>query len=409
MTHSMRATVRPASAIQQRLWQHAQRHPDDAAYNETLELCIPGPVDEPRLRQCLAALTARHAALRTVFAVQDEALWQHIEPTLGVPVLVEDVSRLASGERVPAARRIAQALARVPFDLARTPLLRVLLVRLADDAHRLYLTLHHAICDARSRFNLALELAILYDARTRGLSPVLPPLPVQYADVASSHATPPLGAPLAPSAGARQPVRIPATLADAARALAAAERTTVGTVLLAAWHTLLYQHGWDDATTATVASPRIGRGHAHVVGPMFDVLPIATRPGDALSFSDLLADTRDALGHAADDETTPLDPAAPTAGFLMIPAAPRLAGKFSVDLLAISNGGAKHDLQLVMQDDAEGGFSGYIEYRTAAPVAPDVPRLAHKFAPLLALLADEPRPFHVTDHFPAPQPAAHVA
>ena len=64
-------------------------------------------------------------------------------------------------------------------------------------------------------------------------------------------------------------------LADAARMLAAAERTTVGTVLLAAWHTLLHQQGWDHATTATIASPRIGRGHAHVVGPMFDILPLA--------------------------------------------------------------------------------------------------------------------------------------
>jgi hypothetical protein len=85
MTLRMRPTVRPASAIQQRLWHHAQRHPGDAAYNETLELCIPGPVDEPRLRECLAALTARHAALRTVFAWQDDALWQRIEPTLERP------------------------------------------------------------------------------------------------------------------------------------------------------------------------------------------------------------------------------------------------------------------------------------------------------------------------------------
>lgn len=398
MTLSMRPTVRPASAIQQRLWHHAQRHPADPAFNETLELTIPGPVEESRLRQCLARLTIRHAALRTVFAWQDDALVQQIEPALGVPLHTEDVSLHPQSERVTTARRLAQAFARVPFDLGRTPLLRVLLVRVADDHHRLYLTLHHAICDARSRFNLAHELAILYDASTRGLSPVLPPLPVQYTDIAGTRATPPLAAPTTPSAGARQPVRIPATLADAARALAAAERTTVGTVLLAAWHTLLYQHGWDHATTATIASPRIGRGHAHVVGPMFDVLPIVTRPGDVLSFHDLLADTRDALAQA-DDAATPADPEVPTAGFLLIPAAPRLAGKFTVDLLAVANGGAKHDLQLILQDDTTGGFSGFIEHRLASEAALDVPRLAAQFAPLLSRLADEPRPFVVSDRF----------
>lgn len=406
MTLCMRSTVRPASAIQLRLWQHAQRHPTDPSYNETLELCMPGHVDETRLRQCLTALTARHAALRTVFVWQDDALWQHIEPALGVPLTAEDVSALPTGERVPAARRLALALARVPFDLGRTPLVRVLLVRTAADAHRLYITLHHAICDARSRYNLAHELAIFYDARTRGLSPVLPPLPVQYTDIVDLHPAPPLGAPSTPSAGARQPVRIPPTLADAARALAAAERTTVGTVLLAAWHTLLYQYGWDDATTATIASPRIGRGHAHVVGPMFDVVPVATRPGDVLSFSDLLTDTRAALVQTGDDAER--DPSTPTAGFHLIPAAPRLAGKFSVDLLAVSNGGAKHDLQLVLQDDAEGGFSGHIEYRTAAHAADTVTRMATGLAPLLSRLADEPRPFILTDRFPAQPPAAHA-
>lgn len=397
MTNRTRPTLRPASAIQHRLWQHARRHPSDPSYNETLELCIPDPVDEPRLRQCLADLTDRHAALRTVFAWHNDALWQHIEPTLGAPLVVEDVSPLAPADRVAGARRIAQALARVPFDLGRTPLLRVLLVRLDPGAHRLYITLHHAICDARSRFNLALEFAILYDARTRGLSPILPPLPVQYADIAPLHSAPPLGSPAAPSAGARQPVHISPLLADAARALAAAERTTVGTVLLAAWHTLLYQHGWDDKLAATIASPRIGRGHAHVVGPMFDVLPVATRPGDALSFTDLIADTRAAISD--DDDAVVVDTDAPTAGFLMIPATPRLAARFTVDLLAISNGGAKHDLQLVMQDDVEGGFSGFIEYRSAARSADEVARMAAQFAPLLTLLADEPRPFVVNDHF----------
>lgn len=392
MTLSVRPTVRPASAIQLRLWHHAQRHPTDPAYNETLELNIPGPVDESRLRQCLAQLTIRHAALRTVLVWKDDALWQHVEPALGVPLHIEDVTGAAPDERFPAARRLAHALARVPFDLGRTPLLRVLLVRLADNHHRLYITLHQAICDARSRFNLAHELAILYDARTRGLTPVLPPLPVQYADIATDHVTPPLAAPAEPSLAARQPVRIPAVLADAARALAAAERTTVGTVLLAAWHTLLYQRGWDHATTATIASPRIGRGHAHVVGPMFDVLPLATHPGEALSFSDLLVETRAALAHNGDN-ATPIDPATPTAGFLMIPAAPRLAGKFTVDLLGVPNGGSKHDLQLVLQDDPSGGFSGFIEHRLAFESSFEVARMAAQFVPLLARLTDEPRPY----------------
>jgi hypothetical protein len=389
MTHRYRPRDTPASAVQHCMWQHSQRHPDDPAYHVTLELVVSGPVELSRLRVCLGELTARHAALRTTFHWRDDALWQRALPEHFAPIQQEDVEFLLPAERVPAARRLAQALARVPFDLGRSPPLRALLVRLGDESYRFYLTLHHAICDARSQYNLAAELAILYDARTRDLVPVLPPLPVQYADLALQHAdVPPLADGDVGSPARRQPICIHPTLADGVRAIAASERTTAGTVLLAAWRDLLRRRGHAElVVVATVASPRAGHGHAHVVGPMFDLVPLTRSPATD-SFAAVIADTR--AGLTRDIDPLEIDATAPTAGFAMIPAAPRLAGRFAVDLLAVGNGAARHDLQLVLHDDAAGGLTGFIEHRTASHRPDAAADLADRLTRALTALVEDP-------------------
>ncbi|MEM6456620.1 MAG: amino acid adenylation domain-containing protein, partial [Acidobacteriota bacterium] len=73
------------------------------------------------------------------------------------------------------------------FDLARGPLLRSRLLRLEPQRHVLLLNQHHAVSDGWSIGVLLRELSAHYEAFRGGRrpsTPVLPPLPVQVADVA---------------------------------------------------------------------------------------------------------------------------------------------------------------------------------------------------------------------------------
>ncbi len=82
------------------------------------------------------------------------------------------------------ARRLATTEARRTFDLTQGPLVRAVLLHLAEDDHAALFTLHHIVSDGWSTALLIDELTALYAAFTAGLPSPLPPLPIQYGDFA---------------------------------------------------------------------------------------------------------------------------------------------------------------------------------------------------------------------------------
>ena len=71
-----------------------------------------------------------------------------------------------------------------PFDLARGPLLRGRVIKLAEQEHLLMLNMHHIISDGWSLGILTQELGEILEALQQGRSPELKPLPIQYVDYA---------------------------------------------------------------------------------------------------------------------------------------------------------------------------------------------------------------------------------
>jgi amino acid adenylation domain-containing protein len=411
-----------ASAVQLALWLHAQRYPKDAAYQETLTLVIPSPVDAALLEPCLADVALRHESLRTGFVWRspEGALFRRVEPpgiASPVPLTVEDLRALPPSRRAIEAQRLAEAQARAPFDLASPPLLRALLVRLGEQDHRLYIAVHHAVCDAHSLHNLAVELSALYEARSRGEQPRLPPLPLSLAWPGAAAPESDAGEPLAastrpspvpivpadlpriadaPRDGARHPVRVPPSLAGSLRAACRARGATLFMGLLAAWHALLYRYsGSDETCVGTVSAQRARSDLAPLIGPLFAILPIAARPRGDQPFTALLTEVRAALLAGLDAGPRSLEPEPALSGQFetglgMLPPPPRLAGGWQADLLQVGSGAAKHDLLLLFQDDGAGGLSGFIEYRSALYRADTVARLAEHFVRLLASIAAGP-------------------
>ncbi len=179
-----RGGILPLSFAQQRLWFLDQLEGRSAAYNIPAAFRLRGPLDGEALGRAFEEMKRRHETLRTRFERAGGQPRQVIEPTAGWTLTAEDLSGLAEGEREQAAQRRATQTARQPFDLGRGPLLRAVLLRLADRDHVLVLAMHHIVSDAWSVERLVRELATLYEAFSRGRPSPLPELRVQYADFA---------------------------------------------------------------------------------------------------------------------------------------------------------------------------------------------------------------------------------
>ncbi|HEU0055201.1 MAG TPA: amino acid adenylation domain-containing protein, partial [Longimicrobium sp.] len=179
-----RSAPLPLSFAQQRLWFIDRLEGAGEAYHISLRQRLRGELDVAALRRALDQILARHEALRTTF-VEVEG-----EPAQRIALAEESSFQLTEhdlrGAADPGAelRQLMAEEAGAPFDLARGPLIRGRLVRLASDDHVLLITMHHIVSDGWSMGVFTRELSALYAAFSRGEDNPLPPLPIQYADYA---------------------------------------------------------------------------------------------------------------------------------------------------------------------------------------------------------------------------------
>ncbi len=187
------------SFSQERLWFLDRLEPGSPAYNIPLALRLEGDLGPAALAAALAAVVARHEALRTTFGEgEDGAPVQRIGPPPPVRLPVVDLSGLPAGARSRRCAALAAAEAARPFDLATGPLLRIFLVRSAPAEHSLVVNLHHVVADGWSLGILVRELAAFYPARA---APERPPCRSCRSSTPTSRAGSGAGRPAAPSTG----------------------------------------------------------------------------------------------------------------------------------------------------------------------------------------------------------------
>jgi len=170
----------PLSFAQERVWFFHQLEPDSAGYNVAVAVVLNGELDIDHLNAAFNLVIARHENLRTLFPSHDGQGQQLILDRLDFKLEHIDLSH--DEERDRKAKKICQADAESPFDLARGPLIRGKVIRLAEREHILMLNLHHIICDGWSMGILTRELGLILEAFREGRKPALPPLPIQYVD-----------------------------------------------------------------------------------------------------------------------------------------------------------------------------------------------------------------------------------
>jgi amino acid adenylation domain-containing protein len=174
-----RDTQLPLSFAQARLWFLYQLEGATGTYNMTGALSLSGSLQVEALKQALGAIIQRHESLRTSFPTVDGVPVQVIDPKPIWELLIVNLE----GKEAEA-EKLAQAEAQTPFDLTKSPLLRVTLLKLQPEKHILLINMHHIISDGWSIGVFIRELSHLYGAFVAGEKPTLADLPIQYADFA---------------------------------------------------------------------------------------------------------------------------------------------------------------------------------------------------------------------------------
>ena len=317
------------SFAQEQFWLVDQLTPGSSAYNFSWPMRLEGRLDSDALGKAVAELVRRHEALRTRFIATDGQPMQIVEKTGTAALELVDLA----GEPDPqeSARRLIEEQTATPFDLARGPLLRVVLMRLGEQDHTLLIVVHHVVFDGVSKVVLYRELGECYDAFAAGREPSPAELSIQYADYAEwqrsqldperlerelAHWREQLeGAPTAlelptdrprPAVsslrGARHRQPLSSDLRGALDALARGEGATFFMAVLAAFEVLLYRYtGQEDLLVGTPVDTRTARELAPVIGPFINTVVVRGELSGSAGFRELLRGvqqrTVDALEH----------------------------------------------------------------------------------------------------------------
>lgn len=430
------------SFAQQRLWFLAQMEGTrvSEAYHIPGAFRLEGTLDPAALAAALDRIVARHEALRTTFGEHDGVAVQVIAPPdIGLALQTHDLSGIDDPQAREA--RLRQHLAqqaRAPFDLARGPLMRAGLFRLAPQEHVLFLCLHHIVFDGWSMGVLLHELSALYAAlRETGADAhdPLPPLPIQYPDYAQwqrrwiggerqrhqadywrqalagvpSVIALPTDRPRPPRqdyAGAHCPVVLDAALSRRLGALSQRHGVTLYMTLMAAWATLLSRlSGQHDIV---IGSPTAGRTRSeteHLIGFFVNTLAMRYQLAPGQTVAGLLAHSRQQVLAAQQHADLPfeqiVDLVQPPRSLAHAPIFQVLfawqnvpPGRLALPALTASplrgpgSVSAKFDLTLTLQE-ADGRIVGTLEYATALYDGATIERYIDHWRTLLEAMADD--------------------
>ncbi|MEZ5210150.1 MAG: non-ribosomal peptide synthase/polyketide synthase [Gordonia sp. (in: high G+C Gram-positive bacteria)] len=428
----------PLSFAQQRMWFINRFDASSSAYNLPIVVRLSGPLDLEALRAAFADLVERHEILRTTFPLVD-----------GEPVQVVTPAARADLDWALAQTReeFEEAVTR-GFVLADEFGLRVRVWQAAPGEHVVGAVLHHIAADGESLRVFLTELVTAYVARAEGREPMLPALPVQFADYAlwqhrvlGSPADPesvvgkqlaywteqlaglpdvlelPSDRPRPPVAsgrGAQAAFEIAPELADAVTALAATSGTTPFMVLHAALAVLLARLSNGD--DIAIGTPVAGRGHAEIdglIGMFVNTLVLRTAVHAEESFDQLLGRVRDvdlaAFSHGVTPFEAVVDAVHPNRSEAFAPlvqtwlsvrqsggesasAAPPEIGELRVELVTNENQPVQVDLVIdVTVGPAGESWHGIARYATDLFDRATVERMTTWLTELLAALVAAPQ------------------
>ena len=296
----------PLTPTQRGMLFHTLYAPQSGVYFQQEGFRLRGAFDLAAFRRAWERVLERHPVLRTAI------VWEGIDEPVQVvfrqvrlPLEQHDWRATPPAEQRARLERFMEADRERGFDPLVAPLMRLALIRLADDAHEFIWSRHHLLLDGWSVSLVLKEVFVCYAAFRQGREPPLEqPRPyrnylawLQQQDVARAEAfwratlagfrvPTPLGvdrAPVRPPGQERygdQWSHLPAELTAALHTLARAQRLTMNTLFQGAWALMLNRYsGEQDVVFGATGSgrPTTISGVETIAGLLINTLPVRVR------------------------------------------------------------------------------------------------------------------------------------
>ena len=426
---------KPLSFAQRRLWFLDQLEPNNPFYNVPLAMQLTGAFDASAMEQALAATIARHESLRTTFELRGEEPVQVVADEIPLPLMRMDLSGMALDVREAEAQRLVTEEARRPFDLAKGPLFRAMLLTLAPDDHVFMVNLHHAISDGWSLGVLMNDVTTFYESIREDVPAQLHLLPLTYGDFsvwqrkhleggalerqleywkAKLAGAPPsielptdrTRPPVQTFQGAKRVIMFPPDLLQGLKTVSRAEGATLFIALTAAFNVLLSRYSGH--TDIVIGTANAGRHHPDtekVIGYFANTVVLRTDLVGEPAFRELVHRVRETTLHAFANQDVPferlveeLNPArdlsrSPLFQVMIIQqnAFERSSkfGSLKATPYAAAGGAAKVDLLLGVSED-EGRLRCALEYNVDLYDASTIDRMLDNFGAILEAAIVDP-------------------
>ena len=166
------------SPLQEGMLFHALHSQESDQYCVQIEWTYEGKLDPKALKSAWEGVINHHDILRTRFVWQDvDTPVQVVDSEVVIPWFTDDFSKLSDKDQ---AKQLQDYLVKdrfAGFDLSKPCAMRLHLIKLADTKYHFIFTNHHILLDGWCLPIIMGELAIRYDAITKGKKPVIAQVP----------------------------------------------------------------------------------------------------------------------------------------------------------------------------------------------------------------------------------------
>ncbi|MDE9528727.1 non-ribosomal peptide synthetase [Xenorhabdus bovienii] len=170
--------VMQLTPVQHGMLLHCLANPSSGVYLNQLSVDLCGQLDFVRFKQAWQRVVTHYAALRVGFRWQDRSEpVQFITPESHFAVIELDWRSETAEQREYALTQLLRNDRQRGFDLCAPPLMRLHIIRLDDELHKMIWTFHHLLLDG---WSVALVFKALYDSYNQlvaGETHVLPAVP----------------------------------------------------------------------------------------------------------------------------------------------------------------------------------------------------------------------------------------
>ena len=175
----------PTSSVQQGIWFLEQLSPPASLHNMPLLLRAVGELDQQALTHAVNAIIARHEILRSTFAAPEGLPVQTVSASSTIALDFIQLRAPDRASREQQALQLALEASGRPFDLAKGPLLRLMILEIDATEHWLLFDVHHMAFDGWSGGVFFTDMMAFYQAFRLDRTAALPDLRIQYGDYAA--------------------------------------------------------------------------------------------------------------------------------------------------------------------------------------------------------------------------------